>query len=72
MKSSKNFQKSKKSRSFEGNEDAKVKKVGLSSNKKKNLKKEIYSEIDEFEEIDLFGYKEDDLITEDDSDEEDL
>jgi hypothetical protein len=36
------------------------------------LKKEIYSEIDEFEEIDLFGYKEDDLITEDDSDEEDL
>ncbi len=70
MKSNKNFQKSKKSKSFEGNEEVKVKKVGLSSKKKKNLKKEIFNEIDEFEEIDLFGYKEEDFNIDDDFDDE--
>lgn len=71
MKSSKNFQKSKKSNSFGGTEEMKVKKVSSPSKKEKNFKNTLYNEIDEFEELDLFGYKDDDLNTEDDSEEKD-
>lgn len=64
MKSKRNFQKSKKSNSFDQEREIRIKKVG-SDKKKKNFKKEIFSEIDEDdEELDLFGKDED-------SDEED-
>ena len=58
MKSNKNFQKSKKPRPFDDDE-TRVKRADSSSKKIKNFKKEIYDEIDEFEEIDLFGKNED-------------
>lgn len=68
MKSNKNFQKSKKSSSFNDDREAKVKKVEDSSKKKKYFKKEIFDEIDEFEDLDLFGNKEDFLEDDEDSD----
>jgi hypothetical protein len=71
MKPNKNFQKSKKSNSFDGNEEMRAKKVNSPSKKEKNFKNAMFKEIDELEEIDLFGYKDDDLITEDNSEEED-
>jgi len=55
MKSSKNFQKSKKTRHFEHEAETKVKKVG-SSKKTKYFKREIEEELDEPEELDLFGF----------------
>jgi len=69
MKSNKKFRKSKKSNSFDGNEETRTKKVSSPSKKEKNLKNTIYSEIDEAEEIDLFGYQDDDIINEGASDE---
>lgn len=55
MKSNRNFQKSKKSNSFDEEKELRVKKVGTGK-KKKNLKQEIFAEIDEEdEEFDLFG-----------------
>ncbi len=68
MKSNKNFQKSKKSSSFIDDREVKVKKVEGSSKKKKYFKKEIFDEIDEFEDLDLFGNKEDFLEDDEDSD----
>lgn len=68
MKSNKNFQKSKKSSSFNDDREVKVKKVEGSSKKKKYFKKEIFDEIDEFEDLDLFGNKEDFLEDDEDSD----
>lgn len=67
MKSNKNFQKSKKSNSFNDEREIKVKKVGVPSKKKKNFKKEIFDEIEEYEDIDLFGNKEDFLEDDEDS-----
>lgn len=59
MKSNRNFQKTKKSNSFDEERDMKVKKVGTGK-KKKNFKKEIFAELDEEdEEFDLFGRDED-------------
>ena len=69
MKSNRNFQKSKKSKSFDEEREMKVKKVGASAKKKKNFKQEIFAEIDdEDQEIDLFGKKDDSF--EDDEDTE--
>lgn len=68
MKSNKNFQKSKKSNSLKDDREVKVKKVEDSSKKKKYFKKEIFDEIDEFEDLDLFGKKEDFLEDDEDSD----
>lgn len=68
MKSNKNFQKSKKSIPFDSNREMKVKKGDATLNKKKHLKKEIFDEIDEFEDIDLYRNKEDILEDEEDSD----
>lgn len=68
MKSNKNFQKSKKHRPFDEDNEIRAKKVGSPEKKSKNFKKEIFEEIDEFEEIDLFGKNED----YEDSDDEDL
>ena len=59
MKSSKNFQKSKKSRHFDNEGEMKLKKVG-SSKKTKYFKKEIEDELDESDEFDLFGFNKDD------------
>ncbi len=59
MKSSKNFQKTKKTRSFDNEREPRIKKVGNTNKKQKNYKKEIYHEIDEDEELDLFGKKDD-------------
>ncbi|MFC2103819.1 hypothetical protein ACFLS4_00515 [Bacteroidota bacterium] len=42
MKSAKNFHKTKKSNSFDDEKELKVKKVGVSSKKKKNFKKEVF------------------------------
>mgnify|MGYP001276933994 FL=1 len=70
MKSNKNFQKSKKHRPFDEDNEIRAKKVGLPEKKSKNLKKEIFEEIDEFEEIDLFGNNEDYEDYEDSDDEE--
>jgi hypothetical protein len=59
MKSNRNFHKSKKSNSFDEEREMKVKKVGTGK-KKKNLKQEIFAELDEEdEEFDLFGRDED-------------
>ncbi|MCB2197415.1 MAG: hypothetical protein KQH79_16265 [Bacteroidetes bacterium] len=59
MKSNRNFQKTKKSNSFDEEKELKVKKVGTGK-KKKNFKKEIFAELDEEEEeFDLFGRDED-------------
>ncbi|MEA2105594.1 MAG: hypothetical protein U9P82_02575 [Bacteroidota bacterium] len=66
MKSNKNFQKSKKNKSFGDEREMKVKKVNASK-KQKYFKKEIFDEIEEFEDIDLYG-KEDDFL--DDEEEE--
>ncbi len=56
----KNFQKIKKSKSFDGDNETRIKKVDQpSSKKKKNYKQEIFDEIDEFEDIDLYGKNED-------------
>lgn len=66
MKSNKNFQKSKKSVPFNDDREAKVKKVEGSTKKTKYFKKEIFDEIDEFEDLDLFGNKEG--FSEDDED----
>jgi len=55
MKSNKNFHKPKKSNSFDNEREARAKKSGAFSKKKKNLKKEIYDELEEFEDLDLFG-----------------
>lgn len=68
MKSNKSFQKSKKSKHFDDNQELRIKKVDSSSKKKKNFKKEIYNEIDELEELDLFGNKNDYLDDDEDSD----
>lgn len=65
MKSSKNFQKSKKTRNFDGDGELRAKKAD-SSKKSKYFKKEIEDELDEDEEFDLFGFKDD----EDESDNE--
>ncbi|MEE4197722.1 MAG: hypothetical protein V2I54_08765 [Bacteroidales bacterium] len=65
MKSNKNFQKSKKNRSFDDEREMKVKKVN-GSKKKKYFKKEIFDEIEEFEDLDLFGNNEDFLDDEED------
>lgn len=54
MKSNKNFQKSKKPKSFDDEREKKAKKVN-GSKKEKYFKKEIFDEIEEFEDIDLFG-----------------
>lgn len=59
MKTNHKHQKPKNSGSFGYEKEKKIKQVKSSSKKKKNFKKEIYDEIDEFEEIDLFGTKED-------------
>ncbi len=56
MKSSKNFQKSKKTRNSDGDSELRTKKMD-SSRKSKYFKKEIENEIDEDEEFDLFGFK---------------
>jgi len=67
MKSKRNFQKSKKSNSFEQEREIRIKKIG-SSKKKKNFKNEIFAEMDEDqEELDLFG-KDEDSFDEEDSD----
>jgi len=66
MKSNKNFQKSKKHRPFDEEYDSRVKKIG-SEKKSKNFKREIFEEIDEFEEIDLFGKNEEDEDYEDEN-----
>jgi hypothetical protein len=59
MKSNRNFQKSKKSNSFDEVREKKVKKVGGPTKKKKNFKQEIFAELeDEEEELDLFGRNE--------------
>lgn len=68
MKSNKNFQKSKKANSFDSERDSKVKKVGASSKKTKYFKKEIFDELDELGDIDLFEEKEDFLEEDEDSD----
>ena len=65
MKSSKNFQKAKKTRSFDGDGESRIKKLD-SSKKSKYFKKEIEDELDEDEELDLFGFK--DEIDESDDD----
>lgn len=70
MKSNKNFQKSKKPSAFVDDREVRVKKVEGSSKKKKNFKKEIFDEIDEFEDIDLFG-KNEDFVEEDEDEDED-
>ncbi len=67
MKSNKNFQKSKKNKSFENEREMKVKKVN-GSKKKKYFKKEIFDEIEEFEDLDLFGKNDDFLDYEEDDD----
>ncbi|MDK2977937.1 MAG: hypothetical protein PWP52_651 [Bacteroidales bacterium] len=66
MKSNKKFQKSKKNKSFGDEREMKVKKVNAPK-KQKYFKKEIFDEIEEFEDIDLYG-KEDDFL--DDEEEE--
>lgn len=67
MKSNKNFQQSKKNKSFENEREMKVKKVN-GSKKKKYFKKEIFDEIEEFEDLDLFGKDDDVLDNEEDGD----
>ncbi|HSH51042.1 MAG TPA: hypothetical protein VK982_04880 [Bacteroidales bacterium] len=57
MKSTKNFQKSKKSKSFDNEREMKIKKVN-GPKKKKYFKKEIFDEIEEFEDLDLYGKEE--------------
>ncbi|MBI9054807.1 MAG: hypothetical protein JEY96_13370 [Bacteroidales bacterium] len=69
MKSSKANQKFKKSNSSENIREKKIKRVKTDSKKEKNFKKDIYDEIDEFEEIDLFGNKEEFLEHDEDSEE---
>lgn len=64
MKSSKNFHKSKKSTSFDGDNEPRGKKMSTSK-KSKYFKKEIEDEIDDDEELDLFGFKDDHIETED-------
>lgn len=59
MKSSKNFQKSKKKKHFDNDDELRTKKVG-STKKSKYFKREIEEELDESEEFDLFGFKDDD------------
>ena len=68
MKSNKNFQKSKKSNSFDNEREMKSKKAGEPSKKKKNLKREIYNELEDFEDLDLFGNKDEFLEDDEDSD----
>ena len=67
MKSNKNFQQSKKNKSFENEREMKIKKVN-GSKKKKYFKKEIFDEIEEFEDLDLFGKDDDILDNEEDGD----
>lgn len=67
MKSNRNFQKSKKSNSFDNEKEMRIKKVGAGK-KKKNFKQEIFSEIeDDDEEFDLFGRNGDSLENKEDS-----
>lgn len=67
MKSNRNFQKSKKSNSFDDEKEMKIKKVGAGK-KKKNFKQEIFSEIEEDDdEFDLFGRNGDSLENKEDS-----
>lgn len=61
MKTSKNFHKSKKSKPFDGDGEARLKKVGSPSKKKKYFKREIQEEIDETEEFDLFAFKDESI-----------
>jgi len=68
MKSNRNFHKPKKSNSFDHEREARVKNPGASSKKKKNLKKEIYDELEEFEDLDLFANKDKFLDEDDESD----
>jgi len=65
MKSSKNFQKSKKTKHFDGEGELKAKKGG-SSKKSKYFKKEIEDELDDSEEFDLFKFSEDEEDLEED------
>jgi len=67
MKSNKNFHKSKKSNSFDNEREMKIKKIGIDK-KKKNLKQEIFAELDDDEELDLFGRNEDSFDSEEESD----
>jgi len=69
MKSNKNFQKSKKSKSFDNEREMNVKKV-QGSKKKKYFKKEIFDEIEEFEDLDLYG-KSDDFLYGDEEEDDD-
>lgn len=68
MKSNKNFHKPKKSNSFDDERNVRAKKSGASLKKKKNLKKEIYDELEEFEDLDLFGNNDEFLQEDDESD----
>ncbi|MFO7827077.1 MAG: hypothetical protein R6V23_00530 [Bacteroidales bacterium] len=65
MKSSKNFQKSKKPKSFDDEREMKAKKAN-GSKKDKYFKKEIFDEIEEFEDLDLYGKNDDFLDPEED------
>ena len=67
MKSNRNFQKSKKSNSFDQEREMKSRKAVVFSKKKKYFKREIYEELEEFGDIDLFGNK-NEIIEDIDSD----
>jgi hypothetical protein len=59
MKSNKNFQKAKKIRPFDDEKDLKGKKVIPLTKKDKYFKKEIFDEIDEFEDIEEYDTDQD-------------
>ncbi|HKL09436.1 MAG TPA: hypothetical protein VJ896_11720 [Bacteroidales bacterium] len=69
MKSNKNFQKSKKNKSFDNEREMNVKKV-TGSKKEKYFKKEIYDEIEEFEDLDLYGENNDFLYGDEEQEED--